>query len=68
MQLCEFMNGCFPCFGIFNAVISKRFGAAGLKDVCNEASLIDIGSVDIVLKGKLCNKWVRALKIIYEAL
>ena len=71
LELRNFVNlrmDAFHVLGIFIAVISKRFGAAGLKDVCNEASLIGIGSVDRVLKGKQCNKWVRALKIIYEAL
>ena len=32
-QLCEFTNGCFPCFVHFTVVIGKSFGAAGLKDV-----------------------------------
>ena len=71
LELCNFVNlrmGAFHASCIFFAVIGKRFGAAGLKDVCTEASLIGIGSVDRVLKGKQYNKGVRALKIMYEAL
>ena len=60
--------GAFHASCIFTAVIGKRFGAAGLKDNCTEASLIGIGSVDRVLKGKQYNKRVRTLKIIDEAL
>ena len=71
LELCNFVNlrmGAFHASCIFIAVIGKQFGAAGLKDVCIETSLIGIGSVDRVLKGKQYNKGVRALKIIYEAL
>ena len=69
--LCNFVNlrmGTFHVSCIFIAVTGKRFGAAGLKVVCIEASLIGISSVDRVLKGKQYNKGVRALKIIYKAL
>ena len=71
LQLRNFVNlriGAFHASCIFIAAIGKRFRAAGLKDVCIEGSLIGIGSVDRVLKGKQYNKGVRALKIIYEAL
>ena len=71
LQLRNFVNlriGAFHASGIFIAAIGKRFRAAGLKDVCIEGSLIGIGSVDRVLKGKQYNKRVRTLKIIYEAL
>ena len=71
LELRNFVNlrmGVFHASCIFIAVIGKRFGAAGLKDVYIEASLIGIGSVDRVLKGKHYNKGVRALKIICETL
>ena len=58
----------FQASGIFIAVICKQFGAVGLKDIYIKASLIVIGSVERVLKGKQYNKGVRALIIIYEAL
>ena len=52
----------------FLGVIGKQSGAAGLKDVCIEASLIGIDSVDRVMREKQHNKGARGLKIIYEAL
>ena len=60
--------GAFHLSCIFIAVIGKQFGAAGLKDVCIEVSLIGTGFVDRVLKGKQYNKGARALKIINECL
>ena len=47
--------GAFHASCIFIAVISKQSGSAELKDVCIEASLIDIGSVYRVMKGKQYN-------------
>ena len=55
-------------FVSLRAVIGKQFGAAGLKDVFIETSLIGIGFVGKVLKGKQYNKGVRALTIICEDL
>ena len=71
LELCNFVNfrmGAFHLSCIFIAVIGKQFGAAGLKDVCIEVSLIGTGFVDRVLKGKQYNKGARVLKIIYESL
>ena len=45
LEPCNFVNlgmGAFHASCIFIAVIGKRFGAAGLKDICTEASLIGI--------------------------
>ena len=53
---------------IFTAVIGKRFGAAGLEDLCIEATLIEISSVESMIRGKQYNRGVRALKMVYEAL
>ena len=71
LELCNFVSlqiGTFHASCIFIAVIGKQLRAAGLNDACIKASLIGIGSVDKVLKGKQYNKGVHALKIIYEAL
>ena len=68
MHLCELTNGRFSCFVELLGVIGKQFGAAGLKDVCIEAFLIGIDSVDRAMRGKQHNKGARGLKIIYEAL
>ena len=59
--------GAFHASCIFITVIGKQFGAVGLNDACIEESLIGIGSVDKVLKGKQYNKGVHALKIVFEA-
>jgi len=44
------MGGFHAC-GIFIAVIAKRFGSAGLKDLMIEANLIGPSSVESALKG-----------------
>ena len=71
MQLKNFINlrmGGFHASYIFIAVIGKRFGTAGLKDFCIEATLIGISSVKSMIKGKQYNRGVKALKMVYEAL
>ena len=50
------------------AVIGKRFGDAGLRDVAIEFDIIAEGSVGSVVDGKQYNRVVRLHKIIYEAL
>ena len=50
------------------AVIGKRFGAAGLKDLWIKAALIGISSVESMIREKQYNRGVRALKMVYEAL
>ena len=44
--------GAFHALCIFMVVICNQFGAAGLKDISIEASLISMGSIDRVMKGK----------------
>ena len=58
----------FDASCIFIAVIGKRFGAAGLKDLCIEATLIGIRSVESRIRGKQYNRGVRTLNMVYEAL
>lgn len=55
---------------IFNAlsIPGKRFGDAGLRDICIEAELVAEGCVNGVLDGKHYNRAVRVHKYIYEAL
>ena len=69
-DLQRFINlrmGAFHASCIFIAVIGKRFAAAGLKDLCIEAGLVGVSSVESMLKGKHYNRAVRCLKIAYEA-
>ena len=71
IQLKNFINlrmGGFYASYIFIAVIGKHFAAAGLKDLCIEATLIRISSVESMIRGKQYNRRVRALKMVYEAL
>lgn len=52
----DFINlrmGGFHACGIFNTVIAKRFGAAGLKDLMIEADLIGPNSIESVLRGEI---------------
>ena len=58
----------FDASCIFIAIIGKRFGAAGLKDLCIEATLIGIRSVESRIRGKQYNRGVRRLNMVYEAL
>ena len=71
IQLKNFINlrmGGFHASCIFVAVIGKRFVAAGLKELCIEATLIRISSVESMIRGKQYNRRVRALKMVCEAL
>ena len=49
------------------AVIGKRFGNAGLRDIAIESGVIAEGSVNAVLDGKQYNRSVRFHKLMYEA-
>lgn len=51
----------------FLAVIGKRFGDAGLKDLIIESGLLGEGSVDQVLKGKHYNNAMRVHYAVAEA-
>ena len=70
-ELKKFINlrmGAFHASCIFIAVIGKRFGAAGLKDLLVESGLVGTASAESILKGKQYNRAVRYLKVVYEAL
>ena len=61
-DLKEFINlrmGGFHACGIFFAVISKRFGFAGLHDLIVEARLSGPESVNQILNGKEYNYGIR---------
>ena len=50
------------------SILGKRFGDAGLKDICIEAGIVAEGSINGVLDGKHYNRAVRVHKYIFEAL
>ncbi len=50
------------------SILGKRFGDAGLKDICIEAGIVAEGSINVVLGGKHYNRGVRVHKHISEAL
>lgn len=62
------MMGAFHVACVFLAVIGKRFGDAGLRDLLIESRIIGSGSVNGVLGGKHYNRALRTHKIILEAL
>ena len=61
------MGGFHACC-ILLAVIGKRFGSAGLRDILVETVLVGPGTVESMLRGKHYNHGMRVVKTIYEAL
>ena len=49
-------------------IISKRFGDAGFADLLVQSEVFVDGSVRGVLSGKMYNRVVRYVKLLYEAL
>ena len=67
----DFINlrmGGFHAIGIFIAVIGKRFGSAGLRDLIIESGLAGSDSTESILKGTHYNRGVRVIKVVFEAL
>ena len=60
--------GAFHTTCIFIAVIGKRFGDAGLRDIVIESNILGESSVEQILKGKHYNNAVRILKYFYDAM
>ena len=60
--------GAFHTLCIFIAVIGKRFGDAGLRDIIVESSLLGESSVDQMFRGKHYNNAMRVLKYLYDAM
>ena len=50
------------------AIMGKRVGNAGLRDVPIESGLIADGSISGVLDGRKYNRAIRLNKLMYEAL
>ena len=50
------------------AILGKRFGDSGLKDIFIESQIVAEGSISGVIDGKHYNRGVRAHKYLYEAL
>ena len=66
-------NGCVLMMGMFNMmmymhILSKRFSAAGLRDVLIRSGAIAEGSVDKALSGKMYSRGVQLYKLTYEAI
>ena len=60
--------GAFHTICTFLAVIGKRFGEAGLRDIAIESGVIAEGSIKGVFHGKQYNRAVRFHKLLYESL
>ena len=51
---------------IYIAVIGKRFGNAGFRNIVVELNILGESSVDQMLKGKHYNNTIRVLKYLYD--
>lgn len=60
--------GGFHTMCVFIAVIGKRFGDAGLRDIVIEANLLGESSVEQMLNGKHYNNAIRILKYLFDAI
>jgi hypothetical protein len=60
--------GSFHLCCTFLAVLGKRFGDAGLKDILVESEVVACGSMNALLDGKHYNRAIRAHKLIMEAM
>ena len=60
--------GSFHACCICLAVLGKRFGSAGLREIVVEADLTGPGSLEAVLRGKHYNRALRVMKTVYEVL
>ena len=52
---------------MFMHILSKRFLAAGLRDVLIQSGVVTEGSVEKALSGKMYNRSIRLCKLAYEA-
>ena len=60
--------GTFHTICVALAILGKRFGDSGLKDICIEAQIVAEGSISGVIDGRHYNCGVRAHKYRYETL
>ena len=60
--------GSFHVSCAFPALIGKRFGDAGLKDLLIEAGVVGPNTIAGVVSCKHYNRAIRASKVAYEAL
>ena len=49
-------------------MVGKRFGDGGLRDILVQSEILSEGSVDRALCGKMYNRSVRSIKVVFEAL
>ncbi len=60
--------GTFHTIGTLLNIIGKRFGDAGLQDLCIESLVVAEGSILGLVEGKKYNHAVRVHKLVYEAM
>ena len=65
---CVLMMGMFHMLMMFMHILSKRFSAAGLRDVLIQSGVVAEGSVDKALSRKMYNRGIRLCKLAYEAI
>ena len=65
---CVLMMGMFHTLMMYMHILSKRFSDAGVRDFLIQSSVIEEGSADKALYGKIYNRGVRMYKLMYEAI
>ena len=65
---CIVMLGIFHMITMYFDIIGNKFSDAGFKNLIIQSDVVAAGSVDKALSGKMYNPFVRAHKIVYEAL
>ena len=53
---------------MYLGIFGKRFGDGGLRDILVQSEILSEGSVDRALCGKMYNRSVRSIKVVFEAL
>ena len=67
-NVCVLLMGMFHMLMMFMHTLSKRFLAAGLRDVLIQSGVIAEVSVDKALSGKMINRGVLLYKLAYEVI
>ena len=65
---CVVMLVIFHMIMMYLGIIGKTFSDAGLKDLVVQSYVVATGSAEKALSVKMCNRSVRAHKLVYEAL
>ena len=65
---CGLVLGAFHMIMSFMSFLAKRFGDAGLRDTLVQAGVLEDGSADSAISGRMYNRGIRSYKLAYEDL